>query len=162
MAVDRPGRRDARIGAVRVAEPVGVARRERLSRPEVALHEAVVRPRVVIGADDDDVGQIGGGGGGGEEQGEGTDHGGDGDNQALACRIRIAASGDADALFAGVRGICCAHPGRTPLFVHVLLPEQEVVIRVKGLSVAPAPEMAAEIEALLGSGTMLVEYAGRA
>ena len=44
----------------------------------------------------------------------------------------------------------------------VLLPEQEVVIRVKGLSVAPAPEMAAEIEALLGSGTMLVEYAGRA
>ena len=88
---------------------------------------------------------------------------GNGDTQALACRIRITANGgDTDALFAGVRGICGAHPGATPLFVHVLLPEHEVVIRVKALSVAPAPEMAAEIEALLGPGSMLVEYAGRA
>jgi hypothetical protein len=37
-----------------------------------------------------------------------------------------------------------------------------VVIRVKELSVAPDRAMTAKLEALLGPGSVLVEYAGRA
>jgi DNA polymerase III subunit alpha len=86
----------------------------------------------------------------------------DEDGQALACRIRVHAGDGAEALLASVRSICQEHRGRTPLFVHVLLPEHEVVIRVKALSVNPAAEMAAEVESLLGQGSVLIEYAGRA
>jgi len=48
------------------------------------------------------------------------------------------------------------------VFVHVLLADQEVVVRAKGLSVAPEAELVAKIESLLGPGSILVEYAGRA
>jgi hypothetical protein len=44
----------------------------------------------------------------------------------------------------------------------VLLPEQEVVIRVKEVSVEPDPAMASKVEGVLGQGSILVEYAGRA
>jgi DNA polymerase III subunit alpha len=82
---------------------------------------------------------------------------------AHTCRIRVHAGpgGPGDTL-ASVRGICEAHPGPTPVFVHVLLTDQEVVVRAKGLSVAPEPELVAKIESLLGPGSILVEYAGRA
>jgi hypothetical protein len=46
--------------------------------------------------------------------------------------------------------------------VHVLLEDQEVVVRAKGLSVAPEPDLVAKVESLLGPGSILVEYAGRA
>jgi len=82
---------------------------------------------------------------------------------AHTCRIRVLAGpAGPDAILASVRGICEAHPGPTPVFVHVLLADQEVVVRAKGLSVAPEPEMVAKIESLLGPGSILVEYAGRA
>ena len=58
---------------------------------------------------------------------------------------------------------CCEeHEGRTPLFLHVLLPEQEVVVRVKELLVDPGADLVAKVESLLGPGSILVEYAGRA
>jgi DNA polymerase-3 subunit alpha len=83
--------------------------------------------------------------------------------QALTCRIRIAVNGEGtDALLASVRAICHTRPGRTPVFVHVLLPEQEVVIRVKEFAVEADAAMAADVEALLGPGSILIEYAGRA
>ena len=61
-----------------------------------------------------------------------------------------------------MKTICREHQGGTPLFVHVLLPEQEVVVRVKDLSVTAGPALLAKVEALLGQGSILVEYAGRA
>ena len=67
-----------------------------------------------------------------------------------------------DDTLASVRSICEAHPGPTPVFVHVLLADQEVVVRAKGLSVAADPALVAKVESLLGPGSILVEYAGRA
>jgi len=65
-------------------------------------------------------------------------------------------------VLASVKAACREHEGRTPLFVHVLLPTQEVVLRVKELGVDPAPDLVAKVEGLLGQGSILVEYAGRA
>jgi DNA polymerase III subunit alpha len=82
---------------------------------------------------------------------------------AHTCRIRVHAGPDGSGeTLASVRDICGAHPGPTPVFVHVLLADQEVVVRAKGLSVEPEPELVAKIEGLLGPGSILVEYAGRA
>jgi DNA polymerase-3 subunit alpha len=93
-----------------------------------------------------------GGGGEGEPGGE-----------ALTCRIRVRADGDGvETVLASLRAICLEHRGRTPVFVHVLLPDQEVVVRATGVAVSPDPAMAAKVEALLGPGGILVEYAGRA
>ena len=44
----------------------------------------------------------------------------------------------------------------------MLLPEQEVVVRVKELGVNPEPDLVSKVEGLLGPGSILVEYAGRA
>jgi DNA polymerase-3 subunit alpha len=83
--------------------------------------------------------------------------------EALACRIRLQANGDGmEASLRAAKAICHEHQGRTPLFLHVMLPEREVVIRVKELSVAPDRAMTGKLEALLGPGSVLVEYAGRA
>jgi DNA polymerase-3 subunit alpha len=73
------------------------------------------------------------------------------------CRIRVPAGGESEALLESVRRLCGEHPGRVPLFVHLLLPGQEVVVRVKGLAVDPAPGLVTKVEALLGQGSVLVE-----
>ena len=94
--------------------------------------------------------------------GNGRGAGNDGD-VAHACRIRVSAAAAAlDELLASVKAACRQHEGRTPLFVHVLLPTQEVVLRVKELGVDPASDLVAKVEGLLGQGSILVEYAGRA
>ena len=99
--------------------------------------------------------------------GTGTSGGGQGDNGAYTCRIRVRPAPTSppvvlDDTLALLRGICEAHPGPTPVFVHVLLADQEVVVRAKGLSVAADPALVAKVESLLGPGSILVEYAGRA
>ena len=95
--------------------------------------------------------------------GAGSSDGRGAEDAAHTCRIRVLAGpAGPDAMLASVRSICEAHPGPTPVFVHVLLADQEVVVRAKGLSVAPEPELVAKIESLLGPGSILVEYAGRA
>src|SRR6266702_81255 len=77
------------------------------------------------------------------------------------CRVRVrAGTADPQALLASLRGICEAHPGPTPLFVHVLLDEQEVVVRAKGLSVLADEVLLGKVEGVLGPGSILVEYAG--
>jgi DNA polymerase-3 subunit alpha len=82
---------------------------------------------------------------------------------AHACRIRVSAAAESlPDLLASVKAACREHEGRTPLFLHVLLPEQEVVLRVKELAVDPASELVTKVEGLLGVGSILVEYAGRA
>jgi DNA polymerase-3 subunit alpha len=88
---------------------------------------------------------------------------GGGQDVAHACRIRVSAAAESlPTLLASVKAACYEHEGRTPLFLHVLLPEQEVVLRVKALGVDPAPDLVAKVEGLLGAGSILVEYAGRA
>jgi DNA polymerase-3 subunit alpha len=97
--------------------------------------------------------------GNGPGDGKGNGHGA----SAHACRIRVnAATETLPDLLASVKAACREHEGRTPLFLHVLLPEQEVVLRVKELAVDPAPDLVTKVEGLLGAGSILVEYAGRA
>ena len=82
---------------------------------------------------------------------------------ALTCRIRVrVAESSADDMLASVRRICQEHRGHTPLFVHMLLPDQEVVIRAKNLSVDANATLSAKIETLLGQDSVVIEYAGRA
>jgi DNA polymerase-3 subunit alpha len=89
--------------------------------------------------------------------------GGPNGSEALACRIRVRARGHGmETELDSVKSICHEHRGRTPVFLHLLLPDQEVVIRVKELAVEADGAMAAKVEALLGRGSILVEYAGRA
>jgi DNA polymerase-3 subunit alpha len=94
----------------------------------------------------------------------GNGHGnGAGTASAHACRIRVSAAAEAlPELLAAVKAACREHEGRTPLFLHVLLPEQEVVLRIKELAVDPASDLVTKVEGLLGAGSILVEYAGRA
>jgi DNA polymerase-3 subunit alpha len=85
------------------------------------------------------------------------------DASAHACRIRVSAAAESlPDLLASVKAACRQHEGRTPLFLHVLLPEQEVVLRIKELAVDPASDLVTKVEGLLGAGSILVEYAGRA
>ncbi len=87
----------------------------------------------------------------------------DSEGQALTCRIRMRAGNEAlGARIASLKTVCREHRGRTPLFVHVLLPEHEVVVRSKDFLVEPDGVMVRKVEALLGPGSILVEYAGRA
>jgi DNA polymerase-3 subunit alpha len=82
---------------------------------------------------------------------------------ALTCRMRVrVVEQHVETLLGAVRAICREHPGHTPLFLHLLLPEQEVVIRAKDLSVEPDAVLSSKVEALLGQGSILVEYAGGA
>jgi DNA polymerase III subunit alpha len=81
---------------------------------------------------------------------------------ALTCRIRVrVAESNADDMLASVRSICQEHRGHTPLFVHLLLPEQEVIIRAKSLSVDANATLSAKIESVLGQDSVVIEYAGR-
>jgi DNA polymerase-3 subunit alpha len=99
-------------------------------------------------------------GNGGPGNGNGAGNGG---ASAHACRIRVSAAAESlPELLASVKAACREHEGRTPLFLHVLLPEQEVVLRIKELAVDPAPDLLSKVEGLLGAGSILVEYAGRA
>src|SRR5437762_1190782 len=76
-----------------------------------------------------------------------------------ACRIRVVAGGDPESRLAALRKICEAHPGGVPVFVHVVLAGQEVVIRSRGFSVDATPELVSEVEGLLGRATLTIDYA---
>jgi DNA polymerase-3 subunit alpha len=82
---------------------------------------------------------------------------------AHACRLRIpaahsAAGGTPGDLMERVRAACQAHPGETPIFVHVLLDDQEVVIKATGVGVTASRGLLEAVEALLGEGAVVVEY----
>ena len=79
-----------------------------------------------------------------------------------ACRIRFAPGEDPGAALAAVRQLCDQHPGRVPVFLHLLIGGQEVVVRTRGLSVDGSKELVAEGETFLGPGNISVDYAGRA
>ena len=78
-----------------------------------------------------------------------------------ACRIRLAPGEDPGAALAAVKQLCGNHPGRVPVFLHLLVGAQEVVVRARGLSVDASKELVAEGETVLGAGAISVDYAGR-
>jgi DNA polymerase-3 subunit alpha len=79
-----------------------------------------------------------------------------------ACRIRVAPGEDPHAALAAIKQLCGQHPGRVPVFLHLLVGPQEVVVRTRGLSVDGSKELVADGETLLGPGAISVDYAGRA
>jgi len=83
-------------------------------------------------------------------------------NEPNACRIRVAPGEEPSAVLAAVRQLCAEHPGRVPVFLHLVLGGQEVVVRTRGLSVDGSKELVADGETLLGPGAISVDYAGRA
>ncbi|MGH7335327.1 MAG: LAGLIDADG family homing endonuclease, partial [Candidatus Rokuibacteriota bacterium] len=84
--------------------------------------------------------------------------GGGGEPNAL--RIRLPAGADPAMAVAAVKRLCAEHPGSVPVFVHLLLPAQEVVVRSRGLAVDPGPALIGKLEALLGPATTIVDHAG--
>ncbi len=78
---------------------------------------------------------------------------------AHACRIRVSAERAGPALLNQVKAILAESRGDVPLFFHLLLPEQEVIVRVAELYVDPVPETVTRVEALLGQGSVVVEHA---
>ena len=87
---------------------------------------------------------------------------GSGPVEPSACRIRIAPGDDPSVALAAVRRICGDHPGRVPVFVHLLLDAQEVVVRACSLLVDGSKELVAEGDTVLGAGAISVDYAGHA
>jgi len=71
----------------------------------------------------------------------------------------VVAGGDPESRLVALRKICEAHPGGVPVFVHVVLAGQEVVIRSRGFSVDATPELVSEVEGLLGRATLTIDYA---
>jgi DNA polymerase-3 subunit alpha len=76
-----------------------------------------------------------------------------------ALRIRVRAGDDPTTPMAAVRQACAEHPGPVPVFLHLLLPAQEVVVRSRGLAVDPSAELLGKLEALLGPAATMVEHA---
>jgi len=82
--------------------------------------------------------------------------------EATACRVRLRAGVDSAERLASLRRLCDEHPGAVPVFVHVLLPTTEVVVRARGVSVDATKELVAKLDELLGAGATAIDYAGRA
>jgi DNA polymerase III subunit alpha len=82
--------------------------------------------------------------------------------EATACRLRVPGGDDSAERIAALRRLCEEYPGGVPVFVHVLLPTTEVVVRARGVSVEATPDLVARLEELLGAGAATIDYAGRA
>src|SRR5437879_9836352 len=63
-----------------------------------------------------------------------------------AVRVRVRPGADLQEAIAALRAICTSHPGSVPVFVHVLLPAQEVVVRTRGLGVDAGADLVAELD----------------
>jgi DNA polymerase-3 subunit alpha len=79
-----------------------------------------------------------------------------------ALRIRLRPGDDPGTATAAARDVCRAHPGPVPVFLHVVLPSHEVVVRARGLTVDASPELRGKLDALLGPGAVTIEHAGSA
>jgi DNA polymerase-3 subunit alpha len=82
--------------------------------------------------------------------------------EATACRVRVRGGEDSGARIAALRQLCEEYPGGVPVFVHVLLPTTEVIVRARGVSVDVTRDLVARLEELLGAGAATIDYAGRA
>ncbi|MBI4593335.1 MAG: hypothetical protein HY728_03905, partial [Candidatus Rokubacteria bacterium] len=79
--------------------------------------------------------------------------------EANALRIRVASDREAPATLGAIRQACAEHPGPVPVFIHVLLPGHEVVVRARDVSVDAGSELLQRLEALLGPGAAGVDHA---
>jgi DNA polymerase-3 subunit alpha len=79
--------------------------------------------------------------------------------EASACRIRLRADGDPAGRLAALRKLCEEHPGGVPVFVHVLVPGLEVVVRSHCVSVDATPTLTSKVDALLGPAALTIDYA---
>jgi hypothetical protein len=79
--------------------------------------------------------------------------------EASACRIRVRGNGDPSAQLTALRKICEEHPGGVPVFVHVMVPGLEVVVRSRGISVDVTAPLKDKVEALLGPAALSIDYA---
>jgi DNA polymerase III subunit alpha len=79
-----------------------------------------------------------------------------------SCRVRVRAVDTAGDMLGAVRRITAEHGGPVPLFLHVLLPDREVVVRARDVAVDGSRELVAKLESVLGAGAILLEYARRA
>jgi hypothetical protein len=107
--------------------------------------------RVVLAEDVRPLDQSLAGGGGRSRNGEPT-----------ACRVRVRGGGDVGATLAALRRLCEEHAGTVPVFLHLLLPGHEVVVRARAVAVDASTGLVAGLEELLGTGTAVIEHAGRA
>jgi DNA polymerase-3 subunit alpha len=78
-----------------------------------------------------------------------------------ACRLRLLAEA-APAALPALGRLCGEHAGPVPVFVHLLLGEQEVVLRSRAYHVSAAPGFVAAAEAILGPGAVILDHAGPA
>ncbi|HSF06480.1 MAG TPA: DNA polymerase III subunit alpha, partial [Methylomirabilota bacterium] len=79
-----------------------------------------------------------------------------------ALRIRLRPGDDVARVMGAVKALCGDHRGLVPVFLHVLLPEQEVVVRARALAVNPSPELLQKLDELLGPAASTVQHAGSA
>jgi hypothetical protein len=79
--------------------------------------------------------------------------------EASACRIRVRSNGDPAGQLSALRKLCEEHPGGVPVFVHVLVPGLEVVVRSRGISVGSTAALKEKVEALLGPASLSIDYA---
>jgi DNA polymerase-3 subunit alpha len=75
-----------------------------------------------------------------------------------ACRVRLRGDATSPAVVREVRDILGEHAGPIPVFLHVLLPECEVVVRASAPSVDGSARLTADLERLLGPSAILVEH----
>jgi DNA polymerase III subunit alpha len=79
-----------------------------------------------------------------------------------ALRIRLRPGGDAEQVLASIKALCAESLGPVPVFLHMMLPEQEVIVRVRALAVNPSAELLKKLDELLGPDTSTVQHAGSA
>jgi DNA-directed DNA polymerase III PolC len=79
--------------------------------------------------------------------------------EASACRIRVRADDDPAGRLSTLRKLCEEHPGGVPVFVHVIVPGLEVVVRSRGVSVDATSALTSKVEALLGTAALTIDYA---
>jgi DNA polymerase-3 subunit alpha len=79
-----------------------------------------------------------------------------------ALRIRLHPGEDVTQVMGAVKALCAGYRGLVPVFLHVLLPEQEVVVRARALAVNPSPELLQKLDELLGPAATTVQHAGSA
>jgi DNA polymerase-3 subunit alpha len=87
---------------------------------------------------------------------------GGGNGTPGACRLRVPARDGIEDTLTALRRVCAEHTGSVPLFVHVLLPATEVVVRARPFAVDASPAFVAKVHALLGEHALVLEHAGRA
>jgi DNA polymerase-3 subunit alpha len=82
--------------------------------------------------------------------------------EPTACRVRVRGGEGSTATLAALRRLCEEHAGTVPVFLHVLLPGHEVVVRARAVAVDGSGELVGKLDGVLGAGATVIDHAGRA